>query len=50
MPQMDLNRVRDILYSDKKFDKDILNICVIPKIGKSEIVKLHKDQAIQLFQ
>lgn len=50
MPPMDLNRVRDILASDKKFDKDILHICVIPKIGKSEIVKIHRDQAIQLFQ
>ena len=50
MPEMDMNRVKEILYSDKKFENDVLNMCIITKIGKAEIVKIHKDQAIQLFQ
>ena len=45
-----MNRVKEILYSDKKFENDVLNMCIITKIGKAEIVKIHKDQAIQLFQ
>lgn len=50
MPEMNMERVKQILYSDKKFENDVLNMCIITKIGKSEIVKIHKDQAIQLFQ
>ncbi|MEG0379705.1 MAG: 3-dehydroquinate synthase, partial [Eubacterium sp.] len=49
MPKMDKAKVQEILFSDKKFENDVLNICIIPKIGKAEIVKIHKDQAIQLF-
>ncbi|MEG0508764.1 MAG: 3-dehydroquinate synthase [Eubacterium sp.] len=49
MPKMEMNKVKNILFSDKKFENDILNICIIPKIGKAEIVKIQKDQAIQLF-
>ncbi|MDD4692055.1 MAG: 3-dehydroquinate synthase [Eubacterium aggregans] len=49
MPEMDLDRVRQILDTDKKMDGDVLNLCVMPKIGKAEIVKIHKSKAIQLF-
>lgn len=50
MPEMELDKVKTILDKDKKFDGDVLNLCVIPKIGKSEIVKVHKDQALALFE
>jgi len=49
MPEMDIDRVKEILMNDKKFEDDILNVCIIPEIGKSEIVKIHKKQAIKLF-
>ncbi len=50
MPEMEMKRVQSILFSDKKFENDVLNLCVIPKIGKAEIVKIQKDKAIQLFE
>lgn len=49
LPEMDENRVKHILNNDKKFEGDILNVCVIPKIGVAEIVRVHKDKALQLF-
>ncbi len=50
LPEMDKNKVIEILSKDKKFEGDTLNVCVIPKIGQAEIVKIQKDQAIQLFK
>lgn len=50
IPEMDLDRIEDILRHDKKFEGDILNLCVVPKIGTAEIVRVHKDMAIQLFE
>ncbi len=50
LPEMDQSEVMKILSSDKKFEGDQLNVCVIPKIGKAEIVKIKKDQAIELFK
>ncbi len=49
MPDMDLNRVQDIVMHDKKFTGDILNVCVMPRIGTAEIVRVQKDKAIDLF-
>ncbi len=49
MPAMEADKVKAILATDKKLEGDILNLCVMPKIGTAEIVKLHKDKAIQLF-
>lgn len=50
LPEMDTKKVLEILSRDKKFDGDTLNVCIMPKIGKAEIVKIQKDQAIQLFK
>ena len=50
LPEMETKKVVEILSKDKKFEGDILNVCIIPKIGKSEIVKIQKEQAIQLFK
>ncbi len=50
MPEMETKRVMEILAKDKKFDGNTLNVCIMPKIGKAEIVKIQKDQAIQLFK
>ncbi len=50
LPEMEMKRVVEILSKDKKFEGDTLNVCIIPKIGKSEIVKIQKEQAIQLFK
>lgn len=49
LPEMNTQQVLEILSKDKKFEGDSLNICIMPKIGKAEIVKIQKDQAIQLF-
>ena len=49
MPQMDMQRVEEILMRDKKLEGDILNLCVMPKIGEAEIVKMRREKAIQLF-
>lgn len=49
MPEMDPEKVRQILANDKKLDGDILNICIMPKIGKAEIVQMHKEKAGLLF-
>jgi 3-dehydroquinate synthase len=49
MPEMDPERIKQIVATDKKMDGDVLNVCVMPKIGKAEIVKIHKENAIQLF-
>lgn len=50
MPEMDMHKVQQILMNDKKLEGDILNICVIPRIGTAEIVRVYKDKAIQLFE
>lgn len=50
MPEMEVKKVMEILSKDKKFEGDVLNICIMPKIGKAEIVKIQKEQAIQLFK
>lgn len=49
LPEMDMEKVKEILKNDKKFEGDILNVCVMPTIGLAEIVRVHKDKAIQLF-
>lgn len=49
LPEMDMEKVNQLLGNDKKFEGDILNVCVMPKIGSAEIVRVHKDKAIQLF-
>ena len=49
MPDMDLKRVQEIVAHDKKFTGDILNVCVMPRIGTAEIVRVQKDKAIDLF-
>ena len=49
LPEMDMEKVKEILKNDKKFEGDILNVCVMPTIGSAEIVRVHKDKAIQLF-
>lgn len=49
MPQMEESRVKEILARDKKTMGDVLDVCVIPKIGKAEIVQMYQDKAIQLF-
>lgn len=50
LPEMDLDRVNAILQNDKKFEGDVLNLCVMPQIGTAEIVRVHKNMAIELFQ
>ncbi len=50
LPNMPLDKVQEILFTDKKFEKDYLHICAIEKIGKAEIVRMHKKQAIELFR
>lgn len=50
LPDMDEDRVMQILANDKKMDGDILNICIMPKIGKAEIVQMHKKSAHVLFK
>ncbi|MGI6108835.1 MAG: 3-dehydroquinate synthase [Eubacteriaceae bacterium] len=50
MPQMETKRVLEILANDKKSEGDTLNICIMPKIGRAEIVKIKKDQALELFK
>lgn len=50
MPRMDMEQVKRILANDKKFEGNTLNLCVIPKIGKSEIVRVQKELALALFE
>ena len=50
LPQMETKKVLEILANDKKSGGDTLNICIMPKIGRAEIVKIQKDQALELFK
>lgn len=50
LPDMDHKKLLEILSKDKKFEGNTLNVVVIPKIGKVEIVKIQKEQALQLFK
>ena len=50
LPKMPLKRVQEILFTDKKFEKDALHICALEKIGKPMIVKIKKEKAIELFR
>ncbi|MGL4607860.1 MAG: 3-dehydroquinate synthase [Eubacteriaceae bacterium] len=50
LPKMPLEKVQEILFTDKKFENDALHICALEKIGKAEIVKIQKNQAIELFK
>lgn len=50
LPQMETQKVLDILAQDKKNEGDTLNICIMPKIGRAEIVKIKKDQALEIFK
>lgn len=50
LPQMETKKVLDILAQDKKSEGDTLNICIMPKIGRAEIVKIKKDQALEIFK
>ncbi|HEY5557036.1 3-dehydroquinate synthase [Acetobacterium sp.] len=50
LPSMPLDKVQEILFTDKKFENDALYICALKKIGEAEIVKIQKKQAIELFR
>lgn len=50
LPKMPLDKVQEILFTDKKFENNDLYICAIEKIGKAEIVKMQKNYAIELFK
>jgi len=50
LPNMPLDKVQEILFTDKKFENEALHICALEKIGKAEIVKIQKQQAIELFR
>ena len=50
LPNMPLDKVQEILFTDKKFENEALHICALKKIGEAEIVKIKKEQAIQLFK
>ena len=50
MPVMEPERVREILMNDKKANGENLDVCVIPQIGKAEIVQMRRDKAILLFE
>ncbi len=50
MPKMPLKRVQEILFTDKKFENNVLHICALEKIGKPVIVKIQKEKAIELFR
>lgn len=50
LPAMDQERVMQILTNDKKMDGEVLNICIMPKIGKAEMVQMHKNKAGVLFE
>ncbi|WP_414733515.1 3-dehydroquinate synthase [Acetobacterium carbinolicum] len=50
LPKMPLDKVQEILFTDKKFENDSLYICALEKIGKAQIVKIQKPQAIELFR
>lgn len=50
LPSMPLDKVQEILFTDKKFENEALHICALTKIGESEIVKIKKEQAIELFR
>ncbi|MBC3887212.1 3-dehydroquinate synthase [Acetobacterium paludosum] len=50
LPKMPLDKVQEILFTDKKFENDSLYICALEKIGKAQIVKMQKQQAIELFR
>ena len=50
MPEMDMAKVEKLLSSDKKFEGEIINLCIMPKIGKAEIVRMHKKNALKLFE
>ncbi|KNZ41419.1 3-dehydroquinate synthase [Acetobacterium bakii] len=50
LPNMPLDKVQEILFTDKKFENEALHICALEKIGKAEIVKIQKQQAIELFK
>jgi 3-dehydroquinate synthase len=50
LPKMPLDKVQEILFTDKKFENDALYICALEKIGRGQIVKMQKQQAIELFR
>jgi len=50
LPNMPLDKVQEILFTDKKFENEALHICALIKIGESEIVQIKKQQAIELFR
>ncbi len=50
LPKMPLNKVQEILFTDKKFENNALHICALEKIGKPQIVKIQKEKAIELFR
>jgi 3-dehydroquinate synthase len=50
LPKMPLEKVQEILFTDKKFENNALHICALEKVGRAQIVKIQKDQAIELFR
>ncbi len=50
MPEMSAEGIKEVLFRDKKMESDILHLCVMPKIGKAEIVQMKREKAMALFQ
>jgi len=50
MPEMSMDGIKEVLFRDKKMESDLLHLCVMPKIGKAEIVQMKRERAMALFQ